>query len=265
MPTLNVKFINKPEKKVEDIYKKVVPYPIHLNINIKSTDNIFAKGRGIDARLKGEVKLKGTYPEIQPIGQFKLVKGTFLFSGRYFDLTEGTIVSSKIPNALPIISVQAETIQKGILLIASLKGPLNAPILSFSSSPPLSLSSIISLLLFGDDLSGISALQALQVATTIASLSEGSGLLETAKKNLGIDRLAVVSKTGEDIDDPDQIAVEVGKYITRGFLVSFKQGTLENSSNVSVEIDIGKGFIVQLETIREEEQSKGTLKWSHNF
>ena len=75
------------------------------------------------------------------------------------------------------------------------------------------------------------------------------------------DRILVAAR-GNGVD---QIAVEVGKYITRGLLVSYRQGIDEGMSNASAEIDVGWGFIFQIETIREEEQTRATLKWSHNF
>lgn len=264
MPEMDVTFINKELSQAKNIPKKA-PYPINLDIVLFSSENIFIKGKGVDARLKGKVELKGTNTNMIPKGNLVLVKGNYLFAGKYFDLSESTIFFSGEKNALPKISIGAKTMVQGILIVASLQGPLNAPALSFSSSPSLSTSSILSLLIFGRDLSGISALQALQVATMVAALSEGGGILETTKRNLGIDRLAVVSKSGETAEDPDQIAIEVGKYITRGLLVSYKQGVDSGMSNASAEIDIGWGFIFQIETIREEEQTRATLKWSKNF
>ena len=265
MPEIDVKFINKVLTKPEMIKEKKPPYPINLDINIRSTDNIYIRGKGVDAQMKGQVKLKGTNLDMIPDGRLELVKGTYLFAGKYFDLSESSLVFTGVPKALPLISLGAKTLQAGVLITASLKGELNAPELSFSSEPSLPLSSIISLLIFGHDLSGISAHQALEIATIVAALSEGGSLLETTKRNLGIDRLAVISKAGETEDDPDKIAVEVGKYIIRGLLVSYRQGIDDGMSNASAEIDIGWGFILQIETIREEEQTRATLKWSRNF
>lgn len=265
MPEIDVTFVNRATTKPQKMKELHPPYPINLDVNLHSTKNIFIKGKGVDAQLKGEVKLKGTNTDMIPDGRLELIKGSYLFAGKYFDLSESTIVFTGQPKSLPIISIGAKTFQSGVMITASLKGDLNAPDLSFSSNPPLPLSSIISLLIFGHDLSGISALQALQIATIVAALSEGGSLLETTKRNLGIDRLAVISKAGESPEDPDQIAVEVGKYITRGFLVSYRQGIEDGMSNASVEIDVGWGFILQIETISEEEQTRATLKWSHNF
>jgi hypothetical protein len=265
MPAIDISFVNKPATKPYQIIEKKAPYPINLDILLKSSKDIFIKGKGVDANIQGEVTLKGKNTDMIPEGKLVLVKGNYLFAGKYFDLSESNIIFTGKPRALPQIYIGAKTLSQGVIITAALKGPLNAPLLSFSSSPPLPLSSIISLLLFNHDLSGISALQALQIATIVSALSEGGGDLETTKKNLGIDRLAVISKSGETAEDPDQIASQVGKYLSRGLLISYKQGVEDGMSNSSAEIDIGWGFILQIETIREEEETRGTLKWSHNF
>lgn len=260
MPKMDVKLINVGKKEKP---KKKRPYPFGLNIKIDAKKSISIKGRGVDALLSGNLLLKGSYDNLLSYGKLKLVEGTYLFSGKNFKLREGSLVFDG--NNIPIIHVRANTTERGVLITAELKGPLTSPELSFSSNPPLPISSIISLLMFGEELSGISGIQALQVASTVATISDGSGILDATKKNLGIDRIAVISTSPEDPDDPDKMALQVGKYVAKGVLVSYSQGTEEGSSNASVEVDMGAGFILQIETIQEEEQSRFTIKWSRNY
>lgn len=259
MPELEIKFLNKTPSSLKPAKKA---HPLNFDINM-SGENVFVTGKGVNAQLKGNVLLKGSYGNLIPEGKLELVKGTYLFSGRNFSLSEGTIVFPGKAGVMPRLSIKAELSQEGYMIFANLQGPINAPYLSFTSTPALPLSSIISILLFGKDLSGISGLQALQLATTIGALSDTTSLLESTKRSLGIDRLTVVSKTGEKSEE--QVSVEVGKYVTRDLLISIKQGITEGTSNASVELNLGWGFILQLETLQEEEQAKGTLKWSRNF
>ena len=102
-------------------------------------------------------------------------------------------------------------------------------------------------------------MQAIQLAQVVVSLSGGKGpnILETIRKRLGVDRLNIVS-TGS----ADEITVQIGKYITRGVMVTLSQS--QTSSNIIVEVDLKKGFIFQAET-QEEEEGKFSLKWNKNY
>jgi translocation and assembly module TamB len=117
-------------------------------------------------------------------------------------------------------------------------------------------SSILAQILFNKDISELSAAQALQLADTIVTLSGGAGpnVLETIRKSLGIDRLNIVS-SGES----DQVSVQIGKYLTRGVMV-----TLSQSSQIIVEVELKGGFVLQAET-QEDEQGKFSFKWNKNY
>jgi hypothetical protein len=266
LPDFVITYRNHPfSKQQEEILSSYTPYPLKLNLDLYAKDHIKISGKGLNAECNGSLKIEGSYADLIAKGQLNLLHGDYSFSGRVFTLTQGSLAFPGVPKALPLLSLVGQVQQKGVLITAHLKGPLNAPSLTFESLPPLPLSSIMSLLIFGQDISEISGIQAIQLATTIASLSNGSNLLEAARKNLGIDRFTIISSPAASPDESEKIAVQIGKYITKDVLVSLTQGTQEDSSNVSVEVDLTHGFIFQAETMQEEEQSKFTLKWNINY
>ncbi len=265
-PDFTITYRNHPfSKKQEEIAAAYTPYPLYLDLDLFAKDHIMISGKGLNAECMGSLKIEGSYTDLIAKGQLNLLHGDYSFSGRVFTLTQGSLIFPGIIGALPVLSLAGQVQQKGVVISAHLKGPLNAPSLTFESLPPLPLSSIMSLLIFGQDISEISGIQAIQLATTIASLSNGSNLLEAARKNLGIDRFTIISSPAAAPDESEKIAVQVGKYITKDVLVSLTQGTQEDSSNISVEVDLKHGFIFQAETMQEEEQSKFTLKWNINY
>ena len=149
--------------------------------------------------------------------------------------------------------------------MARLKGPLNSPQIAFQSIPPLPMGSIISQLLFGQDLSEINTLQAVQIVNSLASFSPNSpNVLSNSRRSLGIDRLRVIATPTSD-EGAQSIALQVGKYVTRGILVSVSQGFDAGSTNLSVEVDLTNGFVFQAESQQEQEQGKFTLKWNLNY
>ncbi len=265
IPYLPVTYINKPQKSKELMKPIEKPYKINLDIGIETSDDVSITGRGLTSKWKGGLKLLGTYSNLLPKGQFDLLEGNFSFAGKDFKLSKGSVIFTGKEDDMPQLHITAETGQKGVTILANLSGPINAPEIQFTSNPPLPLSAIMSYLLFGQDISDISGFQAMQLATTVASVTSGPTALESSQKSLGIDRLAVVKTTSRDNEEPDQKAVQVGKYVTKGVLVSLSQGMEQGSSNVIVEVDLTNGFVFQAETQQQKEQGKFTIKWSHNF
>ena len=145
-------------------------------------------------------------------------------------------------------------------ITAQLMGPLTSPKLTFQSNPHMPTSSILAKILFNKEISDISHPEAIQLANTLLSLSGGAGpdVLETIRKTLGVDRLTI----GSSSSNPDQIALQIGKYLTKGVLVTLSQSP--TSSQIIVEVELKKGFIFQAET-QEEEEGKFSLKWRKTY
>lgn len=241
------------------------PYPLKLDLNVTAPTDLTISGRGLTSLWKGNFHLGGTYTSLAAKGNIELIEGEFNFSGRSFKLTEGSLTFSGIEHQMPYLNLGAQTETKGILITAKLKGPLDDPQITLSSNPPLPLGSIMSYLLFGQDISEIGGFQALQIATSLASLAgTGPDVMESTRKNLGVDRLRIVTSPAGG-EGGEAVALQVGKYIAKGVLVSFTQGTDESSTNISVEIEMKNNFIFQIESDQRQEQGKFTLKWNLNY
>jgi translocation and assembly module TamB len=148
---------------------------------------------------------------------------------------------------------------QGTMITVTMQGPLRSPRLTFQSSPYLPTSSILSLILFNKDISEISPLQTIQLAQVIMSMSGTGGpdVLEAIRKSIGIDRLSISGKDGTE-----EIAVQIGWYLTHGITVSLSQSA--TSSDIKVEVDLKNGFIFEAET-QNQEEGKFSLKWNKNY
>ena len=147
-----------------------------------------------------------------------------------------------------------------VTILARLMGPINEPHLSFQSIPPLPVGSILSYVLFGEDLSEINLIQA---AKLIGALSKLSGE-QNPSGPLGIDKLRIAA-TPLDSEGGETTPLQVGKYVTRGLLVSVNEGSEGNLSNMSVEIDLINGWSFIAESDQTEEQGKFTIKWNLSY
>jgi translocation and assembly module TamB len=147
----------------------------------------------------------------------------------------------------------------GLTVTVHFRGNLRAPQLIFESNPSLPTSSILARILFNKDVTELSAAQALQLANTIVTLSGSSGpnVLDTIRKNLGVDRLSISTS-----EETGQVSVQIGKYITRGVMISLTQST--ESSHIKVEVELKAGFVLEAET-QEDNQGKFSFKWNKNY
>lgn len=265
-PDLKVVYKNGPPP-VETPTALHIPYPLELDLQIQAPEGIFIGGRGLTSEWKGDFAIGGTYAEPAVIGQLELINGQFVFAGRQFKLIDGSISMKGNQYKMPVIDISANTSEKGISITARLKGPLNHPQITFQSAPPLPLSGILSYLLFGKDLSEVNGLQALQLAGTVASVAgEGPDILEITRKSLGVDRLQIVmtpSSSGEA--GAETIALQVGKVLTPGLVITVRQGADDSSPNLGIEIDLTNGFTFEGESQQQPEQGKFSLKWNLNY
>ena len=260
LPDLPITFVNPPETITR---KKNLPpsgSPLKLDLDLDVPGKAYVEGRGLSAELKGKLHITGDFIDIVAKGNLQLVNGEYLFSGKVFDLTQGEVIFNDTPTPSAYISLSGECDLPDVNVTVMLRGPLSSPNLSFQSSPQLPTSSLLSQILFNKDISEISAIQALQLAQTVISLSGNSApdILEKIRKTLGIDRLTIITSE----NDPGKISLQIGKYLMRGVLLTLSQGA--ESRNVSVEVDLKKGIRFQAE-MNEDQQGKFSLKWHHHY
>jgi len=245
------------------------PFPLRFDLAILGSEAIFINGRGLTSEWKGDFAIGGTFKQPEFLGNLSLIEGEFAFAGRRFKLQHGSVSMPGANYQLPLIDITGTTIEKEISITARLKGPLNRPQLTFQSLPPLPLSAILSYLLFGRDLSDVTGLQALQLAGTIAAVAgEGPDILEMTRKSLGVDRLQIVmtpAKSGEGYDGKETVALQVGKVLTPGLIVTIKQSADDSNPDIGIEVDLTHGFTFEAEHQQQPDQGKFSLKWNVNY
>ena len=102
----------------------------------------------MDTHWKGHFKIGGSVSNLKTLGSLELIDGKYTFSGREFKLTKGLVTFDGKPNAMPTLDIKAKITQQGINIFANVKGNLDTPKITFTSSPPLSAIAIMYLLIF---------------------------------------------------------------------------------------------------------------------
>ena len=164
-------------------------YP--LDLTVRAENRIFVRGRGLDAELGGNLRLRGTTSDIVPVGQFDLIRGRLDLLGRRLDLTEGSVALRGSFD--PVVRFVATTRVEDTEITITIEGPASSPELVIGSVPDLPQDEALSFFLFGRSVTELSALQAVQLAAAIRTLSGsgGLGLTDQLRSGLGVSDLDI--------------------------------------------------------------------------
>jgi translocation and assembly module TamB len=209
-----------------------------LDIRISAPNQVFIRGRGLDAELGGSVVLKGATTNITPSGAFNLIRGRLDILGRRLVLSEAQI---QMQGALvPYIRVVASVDSDGVTSQVVIEGDATDPTVTFTSSPSLPQEEVIARLLFNRGLENISAFQAAQLASAVATLAGrgGEGVLGSIRSKTGLDNLDVQA------DATGNASLTAGKYFSDK---TYSEVTVDQSgkSTISLNYDAGRNVTLK--------------------
>jgi translocation and assembly module TamB len=202
-----------------------------LNINVNAPGRIYVRGRGLDAELGGNLKITGDTNNILSSGRFELVRGRLDILGKRFDLEEGT--ADFQGDFIPYIRFVSTTSTDAGTASVIVEGFADAPEVTFESTPEGPQDEVLSQLLFGRNLSEISAFQALQLANAVATLAGrgGSGVVGNLRDRFDLDDIDVTTT------DSGETALRVGKYLTDNVYTDVTAAS-DGTGEVSLNIDL---------------------------
>ncbi len=181
--------------------------PIALDVTVRAANRVFVRGRGLDAELGGEVRLQGTTLDVRPAGAFDLVKGRFEILGKRLTLEEVRLEMQG--QLIPYLYVRATNTRSEVTTTVVIDGPAIDPEIRFSSSPEMPEEEVLAQLLFDQNLTRLSPLQAVQLGSAIATLAgKGDGVLARTRKVLGLDDLDLQTTAS------GAAALKAGKYVS---------------------------------------------------
>jgi translocation and assembly module TamB len=216
---------------------------IALNLTLSAPQQVFIRGRGVNAELGGTIHVHGTATKPVPDGGLQLRQGTLSVIGTTLSFSEGSIDFSGAGLADPSIHFVATSTTGSIVATLTVSGSASNPKITLSSVPDMPQDEILAQLLFNTSTSKLSPLQLAQIAAALASLSgatSGFDPLESLRTGLGLDRLSVGSSAS------GSPTLEAGRYVARGVYLGAKQSASGGGTQATVQIDLAKGL--KLET-----------------
>lgn len=226
--------------------------PWRFLIDASGGNRIAVRGLGLDSEWGADIRLRGTTAAPQIFGNADLVRGGYEFAGKRFELTRGRIrFAGEVPID-PRLDIVAEGDANNVSARISITGSGTAPTIAFSSTPALPEEELLSRLLFGSSITQISAPEAVQLASALASLRGGSGLdpINKLRSAIGLDRLRII---GADPSIGAGTRVAVGKYIGRRFFVELvTDGAGYSATSVEFRITRWLSLLATIQTIGDE-------------
>lgn len=197
-----------------------LPADWRLDIRVRADNKIFVSGMGLEAEWATDLSVRGTANNPVVLGNLEVVRGTYSFAGRRFDLDDsGEVRFGGGAMTNPELDLAATTTVDGVTATININGRAQAPQIVFASTPSLPQDEVLSRLLFGESVTQLTATQAIQLAAALNSLrGSGGGLnpLGTLRSATGIDRLRIL---GADEATGRGTALAAGQYISNDIYV----------------------------------------------
>lgn len=190
-----------------------------LDLRLVADNRLFVSGMGLESEWSARMFVGGTTAAPEVRGNLELIRGTYSFANRRFDVTRGNIRFQGSQLSNPSIDVEASTTAEGITAIIDISGTAQQPRIAFTSSPTLPQEEVLARLFFGTNVTNLSATEAIQLAAAVNSLSgSGGGLnpLGQLRSATGIDRLRIL---GADDTSGRGTSLAAGKYITNDIYI----------------------------------------------
>ncbi|SFG06228.1 autotransporter secretion inner membrane protein TamB [Novosphingobium sp. CF614] len=187
---------------------------VRLDLHLKAPEKLYVSGMGLESEWSADFNVGGTTAAPTMAGEVRLVRGTLGFAGHSFALQDGLISFPGGRTIDPTVAITATDTIDDVDVSVNVSGRAMNPSVDFSSSPALPDDEVLSRILFGSSIANLSAIQAVQLASSLNSLrATGGGLnpLGKLRSAAGIDRLRILA--------PDQASgrgtsLAAGQYLT---------------------------------------------------
>lgn len=173
------------------------PAPWRYLIDINAPGGIEVDGMGLDSEWRtNNLLLRGTTDDPRLGGSVSIVprQGFYSFAGTRFEITRGDIAFDQTVPIDPRINLTAATAVSGLTVEVAVRGNASQPEIAFSSTPALPEEELLARLLYGGSITDLSATDAVQLASAVASLRGGAGIdpINRLRNAVGLDRLRIV-------------------------------------------------------------------------
>lgn len=216
-----------------------------LGMDIDLGQKTHVRGRGLDAKLTGQLRL--TTPNNRPAlaGTINAVDGTYAAYGQKLEIERGVIAFSG-PVDNPRLDVLALRPNLDLRVGVLITGNLQAPRVRLFSEPEMSDAEKLSWLVLGRAPDGLGRTDTALLQRAAVALLAGEGEAPTDKllKSLGIDEVSLRQTEG----DVRETVVAVGKQLSRNWYVGYERGVNATTGSWQLIYRLAQRFTVRAQS-----------------
>ena len=251
VPRLNVRELNRAGDAYGPVVRRVAPW--RLAMGVTAPNRLTVRGLGMNSEWRAALRVAGTVTEPAITGAADMLRGTYDFAGRRFDLIRGTIRFAGETPVNPQLDIAAEARVRGLSAQIRVSGRSQRPEIAFTSTPALPQDELLSRILFGTSITNLSAPEAVQLAAAVASLNDPRGGLDPInafRRTVGLDRLRILPA---DVTQGIGTQLAAGKYLGRRVYVEVvTDGRGYSATTIEYQITRWLSILSSISTIGRE-------------
>ncbi|MBU4226980.1 translocation/assembly module TamB domain-containing protein [bacterium] len=227
-----------------ELLSKLINLKGDIDLEVQILDDFIAKTNDFNLKLAGGLKVQGALSAPKLNGGLEIKQGYITFLDKKFRVSEGKVIFADSTGEDMILDIRAKTEIDDIDVFVSVSGILAQPMVTFSSSPALSESEIISLLMFNKNYAGLTEgeMGTILQEEMINLIAQGLSIRflnqieDEIANSLGLDefKIETIFKKEQDSDLAfipgfalDSLILKVGKYFSENFYLSYSAPLFE--------------------------------------
>ena len=221
---------------------------VSSKVDVVLGDNVRVVAYGLKARLDGEVAVSTVPNDVaRGNGTIRVAEGQYKAFGQDVKVTKGLLTYHNSPLTEPSLEIVAEREIKDtdIKVAVNVRGTLEEPYISITSTPTMSSNEALSYLLTGHSIDTLQSGEAASVNQAAESLAMSGGglLLGGIGSRLGLDEFSV-----EKESDTGDTSVVLGKAISPKLFVSYGISIAEAINTIKLRYTLNNRWAVKAES-----------------
>lgn len=229
-----------------EFLSKLISLKGDIDLEVKILDDFIAKTNDFNLKLAGGLKVQGALSSPKLNGELQIKQGFITFLDKKFRVSAGKVILTDSTGEDIILDIRAKTEIDDIDVFVNVSGILVQPTITLSSSPVLSESEIISLLMFNKNYAGLTEgeIGTILKEEMINLIAQGLSIRflnqieDEIANSLGLDefKIETIFKKEQDSDLAsipifalETLALKVGKYFSENFYLSYSAPLFEMS------------------------------------
>jgi translocation and assembly module TamB len=235
-PSEDVVIVGREESSAE----KSAVMAVDAEVRVVLGDRVIVKAEGVDAQLKGELRVAATSAEdVTARGEISVVKGRYSAYGVGLAIARGRVLFAGGPLDDPSLDILAVRTVSEVQAGVQVSGTVKKPLVKLYSRPAMADADVLSYMVLGRALGGEDKEETnalMKAAGALLSAGQSTALQDQVKKRLGIDVIEVEAGGG----DVSRSVVTVGKYLSSRLYVSYGRALFSEENLFKLRYRIGK-------------------------